>query len=530
MLLSFVRKVPVARFLLPYLAGVLLLSSQGRLMLCFVTLGGWSLLLHRYLSTRLPSAWPVRWMPGVGICFLWMVLGGLNVSRLDNRSAFPKQTGIFCARVRLLSSPEEKTRSLSCRALVELPETNFGAWKGKRLQLYLSKDWQAQGLNIGDRLLIRLNPNVPAPPEYPGAFNYADWLRHQGVCGTAYVSGTSGRLVSKASVFAPKVLAERLRQLLLERFSRAGIDGQEYALVSALVLGTREDLLQETKDAFSVTGISHILSVSGLHVGVIYGVLAFLLSLLDPYDRFRVPKQLFLVAFLFGYAFVTGLSPSVLRSAFMFSLLAFGKCFHRKSQTLNTVLFSAFVLLLVDPGFLYDLGFQLSYLAVFSIVVVHPKLTALWTPSSAPVKYVWEMLCLSLTAQLGTAPLTLHAFHVFPNYFLLNNLLAVPFSALIIYLSAGFLVFSGLPLLGFWSGRALDACLHVFLTLTEAAAGLPHALTENLHPDSFQVVGMYGLMIAFFVWFLEKKRRWIFPFLTSVLIYQILYAGRYFWW
>ena len=202
---------------------------------------------------------------------------------------------------------------------------------------------------------------------------------------------------------------------------------------------------------------------------------------------------------------------------------------HRKSQTLNTVLFSAFVLLIWNPGFFFDLGFQLSYLAVFFIVVVHPRLVALWTPSNKPTRYIWEMLCLSMVAQVGTSPLTVHAFHTFPNYFLFNNLLAVPYSSLLIYLALAFLMLSGIPWVGPFIAKLLDGCLHGFLVMVETTGNLPHAMTINLYPNTLQVVGFYLIVLTFFIAVLLKRRAWFIPFLTSILCFQMIAFSRMFW-
>jgi len=521
MLLDVLRKLPVSRLIVPYLTGVLLLTGQERLVLSLLLFGGWSLLLFRFLENRLPSAWSIRWLPGAGLFCLWLSIGGINGNLLVLKGSFPGggQTS-FVANVRLVSLPVEKPKSKQCEVLVEQIQNGFEAWNGKHLQLYLAKKLSPAEPGIGDRLQIVLKPALPEAPANTFEFDFGKWLRRKGICATSYVK--DWKILSKASVWNVKAQAERMRLLLLQQFSRFGLDGPEFALVSALVLGETNQLTNEIKADFSVSGVSHILSVSGLHVAVVYAVLALLLSFFDKFEKGRVPKQLILVALLFFYAFLTGLAPSVIRSALMFSLLAMGKCLHRKSQTLNTVLFSAFVLLLWNPGFMYDLGFQLSYLAVFFIVVVHPRLVALWNPPNKAVIYLWEMLCLSLVAQLGTSPLTVFAFHSFPNYFLFNNLVAVPYSSLVIYLALAFLMLSGIPWVGPFLARLLDGFLHGFLVLVETTGDLPHALTENLYPSVLEVIGFYLIILTFFVAILLKRRSWFIPFLASILGLQVL--------
>jgi len=325
-----------------------------------------------------------------------------------------------------------------------------------------------------------------------------------------------------------RATAEKMRSMLLNRFSAAGISGEEYSMVSALTLGSVQLLTPETKKEFSVSGVSHILSVSGLHVAVVFAILEFMLSFFNRFERLKVVKQVLIIAVLWCYAFMTGLSPSVIRSAFMFSMIAFGRCLHRKSQTINTVLFSAFILLLWKPSFLFDLGFDLSYCAVISIVVMHERLTSSWKPSSKIVGYFWQMICLSGVAQLGTAPLTIYYFHQFPNYFLLNNLIAVPFSGMIIYLACAFLLLGDIPYLGGVLSWCLNTALYWFQWFVKTTSELPFALTENIEIQKMEVILLYGLMCSFFVWFFLKRRKWIFVVLLCILSLQLLSLSEHF--
>jgi len=430
------------------------------------------------------------------------------------------------ALVSVESVPLEKPKTYQCE--VHILHSNNKVWNGKHLQLYIAKDQKSAALEMGDHLLVALKPQKPESPADPKSFDYAGWLRNKGICATAYVPFGSWKIKSKASFLNIRVVAERMRSMLLCRFKKAGITGGEYSLVSALTLGSVNLLTPQTKQQFSVSGVSHILSVSGLHVAIVYAVLEFLLSFLNCFEKTKVAKQLLIIILLWCYAFMTGLSPSVIRSAFMFSMLAFGTCLHRKSQTINTVLFSAFILLLWNPSFLFDLGFELSYCAVISIVVMHLRLKVMWKPSSKITSYFWEMMCLSLVAQLGTAPLTIYYFHQFPNYFLLNNLVAVPASGVIIYLACAFLLLGEIPFLGEVLSWFLGASLHWFQWFVKATSELPFALTENIEIQKMEVFLLYALVGCFFVWFFLKRRKWIFGILFCILCLQGMTISQYF--
>jgi len=527
MFLRFLQKVPTFKLLLPYILGVLLVSSHLRIAWSLLLFALWGLLLYEYLKNRMGTAWSLRWIPGLSLVCLWICMGAFSESFQRIKSAFPLNSNQnIAALVSVESVPLGKPKSYQCE--VHVIHSNNKAWKGKHLQLYIAKDRRSGLLDMGDDLLVYIKPQKPVPPSDPRAFNYAGWLQKKGICATAYVSSNSWKLKSKGFSFNLKKTAEKMRAVLLSRFRNAGISGEEYSLVSALTLGSVNLLTPETKQQFSVSGVSHILSVSGLHVAIVYAVLEFMLSFFNRFEKMKVFKQLLIILILWCYAFMTGLSPSVIRSAFMFSMLAFGQCLHRKSQTINTVLFSAFVLLLWNPSFLYDLGFELSYCAVLSIVVLHSRMKALWTPSSKIAVYFWEMICLSAVAQLGTAPLTIFYFHQFPNYFLLNNLVAVPFSGLIIYLACAFLLLGKIPFLDFILTWCLNGSLYLFQWFVKTTSELPFALTENIEIQKMDVVLLYALMGTFFVWFFLKRRKWILAVLFCVLCLQGLALSQYF--
>lgn len=527
MLLRFLHKVPTFRLLVSWIIGALIVSFNLRVAWSLIVFGFWGLLFFRYIEDKMTTSWHVRWIPGICMACIWIALGAFSTSARQQDASFPANNQQkIAALVSIESVLQEKPKTRQCR--VRILHTENEGWKGKLLQLYIAKDKRSASLNLGDHLLIDIKPQQPESPTDSRAFDYAGWLRHQGVCATAYVPAFSWTFHSKASPRNLSVSAERFRSILLERFRQAGITGEEYSLVSALTLGSVNLLTPETKKQFSVSGVSHILSVSGLHVAVIYAVLEFLFSFFNRFEKLRVLKQIIIMSILWCYAFMTGFSPSVIRSAFMFSIFAFGRCLDRKSQTINTVLFSAFVLLIWNPFFLYDLGFELSYCAVISIVVLHERLTRMWQPSSKMVRYLWEMICLSTVAQLGTAPITIFHFHQFPNYFLLNNLVAVPASSLIIYLASAFLFLSDIPYLGDILTWSLNGSLHWFQWFVKTTSELPFALTENIEIQEMEVFALYALMGSFFVWFFLKKRKWIFMVLICVLCLQGLILSQYF--
>ena len=519
MFLRFLHKIPSIRLLLPYLLGVFFLSCHLVAAFSLFAFGFWGLILFGYIENKMLNSWAGRWIPGICFTCLWISIGACSSEYEQRATSFP----LCCnkkiiALVKIETTPVEKPKSWQFS--VQVKHTNSEEWNGKRLQVYIAKSEKAEGLQIGDVLMAYMKPqNLEATNELK-AFDYAGWLRKKGICATAYISSVSWKLYSRASHHDFVAEAERIRSKLLNRFKKANISGDEFSLVSALTLGGTNQLTSVTKKQFSVSGISHILSVSGLHVGAIYAVLDFLLSFFNRFKRLKILKQILIVLLLWCYAFVTGLSPSVIRSTLMFSLLILGRCFHRKTQTVNTVMCSAFLLLLWKPSFLFDLSFELSYCAVISIVLAHARMKELLDPSTKAIRYLWEMICLSTVAQLGTSPLTIYYFHQFPNYFLLNNLVAVPASALIIYQAVALLLLFDIPVLGDILSWSLNECLHLFQKFVEIMSDLPFALTQNIEIEIYQVLALYALMGALFIWFFIKRKSWIFAVLFSILFLQ----------
>ena len=521
MFLRFFQKTPSLRLLLSYLLGVIFLSCYQAIALSLFFFGVWGLFFYRYIENKIHSTWSERWIPGICIVFIWMSMGAFFSGFEQRVSSFPGYSGKhFVALVKIETLPIEKHKSWQCN--VRIKHTNVNVWNGKKLQVYIAKSEKANNLRVGDVLMVNIKPQKPAYSTNTKVFDYADWLRKKGICATAYLSSGSWKLYSMASIYDVSAKAEQIRSVLLERFRKANISGEDFSLVSAMTLGSVNLLTSKTKYQFSVTGVTHILSVSGLHVGAIYAILEFLLSFFNRFNKLKIAKQILIIIVLWGYAFVTGLSPPVMRSALMFSLLIVGGCLNRKVKTVNTVLFSAFLLLLWKPSYLFDLSFELSYCAVLSIVIAYSRLKSLLNFSSKIIRYLWEMICLSTVAQLGTIPLTIYYFHQFPNYFLLNNLVAVPASALIIYIAVAFLLLFNIPVLGFIVSWLLKESLYSFHAFVDNMSELPFALTQNIEIQRCQVFVLYGLMCAFFIWFFLKHRSWIFAVLFFILLFQLL--------
>ena len=288
-------------------------------------------------------------------------------------------------------------------------------------------------------------------------------------------------------------LAQRTK--LLDRLSESGVDGSVYAVVAAMTLGDKSQLTKELRDTYAVSGASHILALSGLHLGIIYTLLSLLLSR----RRWQVISQVVIIVCIWLFVFLVGMSASVVRSAVMITVYALLSLGHRDKMSVNTLAFAAIVMLLFNPKSLFDVGFQLSFMAVLAILLFYPLFESVWSQQflfgHRLFRWLWTTLAVSCAAQIGVAPLIAYYFGRFSCYFLLTNLVVVPAATLILYLSLLVLL---IPSLAYLLIYIVDALNQLLLWITM----LPGASIEGLHPTLLQVwmtyviIGaVYGLLI-----------------------------------
>lgn len=299
----------------------------------------------------------------------------------------------------------------------------------------------------------------------------------------------TGQTVVTTTLDRSKTYFLQLRSRLLQRMEDQGLTGDEYAVVAAMALGDKSALSRELKATYAVTGASHVLALSGLHLSIIYS----LLSLLIVRRRWRMLSQLVCLLSIWAFVLLVGMSVSVVRSALMISIYALMSLGHRDKMSVNTLAFTAIVMLMVQPLSLFDIGFQMSFMAVFSILVTMPIFERVFTQeflmSHPVVKWLWAMVSVSCAAQLGVAPLIAYYFGRFSTYFLLTNLVVVPAATLILYLSLVVLIMPSLAYLLIYIVGLLNAALLYI-------ASIPGSSIEGLHPSVLQVAMVYVVIAA----------------------------------
>lgn len=286
------------------------------------------------------------------------------------------------------------------------------------------------------------------------------------------------------------------RTRLLERFADNGIDGDAYAVVAAMTLGDKSALTRDIKDTYSVSGASHVLALSGLHLGIIY----MLLSLLLPRRRWPALSQLVIILSVWAFVFLVGMSVSVVRSAIMLTVYGLLYIGNRDKMSINALAFTAIVMLMWNPAWLFDVGFQMSFMAVLAILLFVPLFEDVFPAEFLMehrwIKRIWGLVIVSCAAQLGVAPLIAFYFGRFSAYFLLSNMIVIPAAIVILWLSIVVLLFPSLAYLLLYIVQWLNM---VLLSITD----IPGASIDNLHPSVLQVVLIYVLIFCCYL-FIER--------------------------
>ena len=279
------------------------------------------------------------------------------------------------------------------------------------------------------------------------------------------------------------------RNILLQRLETAGLSDNQYAVVAAMALGDKSSLTKDLKETYSMTGASHILALSGLHLGIIYA----LLSLLVVGRRWQMITQVAIILSIWAFVFLTGMSTSVVRSAIMLTVYALLAIGHRQKMSVNTLAFTAIVMLLVSPQALFDVGFQMSFMAVFSILLFTPlfyrPFSSEYLMTHRLVKWLWGMVAVSIAAQIGVAPLIAYYFERFSCFFLLTNFIVIPAATLILYLSLTTLLIPSI-------GVVLASIVGLLNTTLLYISTIPGATIDGLHPSVMLTASIYAIIFA----------------------------------
>jgi competence protein ComEC len=400
---------------------------------------GWLL----FVTPGVNNSFRHRWLWGALINMAFLAIGsGLATERrtFDDAGHFSQENvmaeGIYYGLAETRPDEDRPLWSFRVKVLGAITDEAGYTRTAGRIWLNVRRDTVSPVPGYGDLLIFVTRPEPAREPDNPFLFDQKRYLLNQDVGYIGWVeagawrkTGLGGNPLIRKAVDINSMLGEKLRIY--------GITGDELGLASAILLGTREGLDRDLMQSYSAAGLIHILSVSGLHVGVIYLALNFLFFFTRRFPGWKGFKAPAILAGIWAYAFITGLSPSVMRASFMFSIMLIGAGLRRANNIFNSLAAAAFLLMVLDPLIITRAGFQLSFMAVLGIACFERRLRDLWKPKAWLPEKIWPLATVSLAAQLGTLPLSLYYFQSFPVYFLPANLVVIPLSSLVIYLGVG---------------------------------------------------------------------------------------------
>ncbi len=511
------KATPFLRLIVPLAVGICIQLH------CPVTLGCWTGLALLLLAGL--YAW--RWLPpgrqyvlsawrSTLLYLLVLCAGGLLVPLKDIR----RQPAYFGNRLQgndtllvTLQEPlQERARSHKAIAAVKavLYKGDLIAVQGNLL-LYLQRDAANRALQCGDMLWICGTLRPVGNSGNPGAFDYRRYCANRQLFHQVYINtGHWKKSDRQNGHFLDKCLLQARGWCLhtLQRYMGAG---PEAALAAALLIGYRYDLDRDMVQAYTNAGVVHIIAISGMHLALIYTSLIWLLRWCPPSRFANLAKAAIIISILWGFALITGGAASILRAAVMFTALAIGQfVLDRHTNIYNTLAASAFLLLCYDPWLLLDAGFQLSYLAVLSLLLCYWPLYSLWFPAGKWLNKLWGVVALTLAAQLFTLPVCLFYFHQFPNLFLPANLLIVALSTIILYGLILLLLLAPLPMAAHYTGIAARRLVIVMNNIVSFIEDLPYAVTDNIHMPLYATICAYVMMGALAaVWLAKWKKGWL---------------------
>lgn len=452
-----------------------------------------------------------KWLFGVGTAMFMFAVGAFVEGR--QRASMEPQWmgGVRLYKARLLEVPLHKGSMTKVLASVEDVDTSFvsGMRSVGEAYLYLQRSVDSDALEVGDVLRFKAEMRPPANAGNPAEFDYSSYCRIKGITGSAYLwNGSWERVCKGEKNLAMHALAARQR--VVDEYRELGFDGDDLSLLSALTVGEKRDFSQELKESYAAAGASHVLALSGLHLGIFYLLLSLFLPLRSRKRWQIVLREAVIVASLWAFAYIAGLPASVVRSAILFTLMSVGRSLRQDASSVSSLAFAAIAMLVFSPHLLFDVSFQLSFSAVLAILLLAPHLQRILKVDERGVvyRYVANLLILSVAAQLGTLPFVWYHFGVLPLYSLLTNIFVVPLAFVTIALALLMLVMSFIEPL-----RPLTATVLQFVTgaMNDGVAfvaSLPGA-SFSLPPIGVQGAVCVAILLVALLYALINRKWWL---------------------
>jgi len=420
---------------------------------------------------------------------------------------------------KLLTEPMQRAKTVKfILKLIKRADYDSVLPRSVKVLAYLKADTLPVGMHLGSFLVFHGKMSPVKAPNNPGEFDYSRFLQNRGIRYMVFMDKNSWKLMPAQGGFLLPAVFSRWRNKLLQSLRSQGLSHDEYAVAAAILLGYGQLIAPDLHQDFTAAGAVHILVVSGMHVGIIFLIFGFLFSFLLHFKNGDYLRNVLLIIVIWSYALLTGLSPSVSRAATMISLFILADIFRRDYDNFNILAASAFLLLLLNPLLLFDVGFQLSYAAVAGILMFYFPLYRSVYFNNIIFQTIWAALVISFSAELGAFAIAAHYFHQFPLYFLLTNLAVFALSYLIIFSGLAFLSLSWIPVVNHLLAIVLANMVRALIVIVRFVSSMPFSAVYDLYFPWFKVLLIFMLLIWGYYLFVHKNLRILTPALATLVL------------
>ena len=417
-------------------------------------------------------------------------------------------------REKLKSSPQNN------RYIVYVQKVNQQNIEGKII-ITIPKTNNAKEIVVGHRLRFKTKLIKTEKPKNPNQFDYSAYLKNKQIYAQAFLP-TEDIHYHQAIIKDIWYYSATLRNTIVTHLEQSGFDKKALPVAMALLLGQQQDIDPNITKDYQYAGAVHILSVSGLHIGFIVLLINFLMRPIPNTQKGRFLKLSISLLSLALFGILAGLAPSVVRSITMFSFVALGHYWRRSTNIYHTLVVSIFLILLFQPYFLFDVGFQLSYAALFFIVWLQPMFANYWTPRNKIAQFFWDIITVSFAAQLGTLPLSIYYFHQFPGLFFVTNLLVLPLLSVIMLLGVIVMTIAAFSALPIWCIKPLEWGITIMNSIIHWVASFESFIFTNISSTFILMIASYGLLIALILWWKKKSLIRTILVLSAIILVQII--------
>ncbi len=528
-----ISNIPLVRAFMPFLAGIIVATSFNISIttntFLLISLFAFSFLF--FFKQFNKTNYNKRWVFGITISFFFFLTGNVltvnhNLLQKPNHfSQYGNKEGYVILTIIEPTSERQNSYRIVGRVKKTINDTLSKKTDGK-IMLYVEKDSIASTLKYGDQIITKNSFDEIPPPQNPHQFNYKSHLAFNNIFHQTYRASGHYMVIASGKGNFLKSTALDYRQKALSTIKKYDIIEDEFAVISALLLGYREYIDDKLRQKFAGAGAMHILCVSGLHVGIIYVILNGLFSFLNKIKYGNKFKFTIILLIIWFYAAITGFSPSVLRASTMFSFVALAKSFNRYTNIYNILAASAFVLTIIDPYIVTKIGFQLSYLAVISIVSLQPYLYNIFHVKNFILSKVWAITTVSIAAQAATGPLVIYYFNQFPNYFILTNLAVIPLTSIIIYTALIFLLVSPISLIADFISKVLSFFVYALNKSVHFVESLPYSNMQNQNLGLTETLLIFILITLISAFFINKSKLYFKISLPVILLLCVSFSVK----